>query len=507
MERDEYERLCTECDRLLREEGAADVAVMSTSWLHVLNEHPANTMRYLHVQAGLAGAVLRFAAAALVRIFCSAAGRGRASPLAPDARANVLVFSHLVNAGHLKQESDFYFGLLPQQLAASGKRTLVVMLNHTRAAAPEVAGGPTGRPLQRLVLGTLLAPGEEVAIARDQWRAFRKLRRARVAVRPATRARAALDALGGNTATNIRFHRQSLALARRFAPDTVIATFEGHAWERLAFHAARQVNPRVRCIGYQHAVVFPMQHGIRRSLGPRFDPDLVVFAGEPGRDWFRERSDFRPRTSVVGTPRHDPEVHDIVGKLAVARANPSCLLVPDGTVGECLVMFRFGVECAHRMPQVRFVIRLHPVASLAALRRLEPALEKLPVNLQVSAQPIEADFRANAWAIYRGSGAGVRAAMVGLRPLYLDDPRLGMRIDPLTSLTEWRRDVRSAADVESNILGDLGQASVQIESDYAVASGYLRSYFREYDLPRFEEAVLRAEDESLAAPLACARRG
>jgi hypothetical protein len=502
MQRQEYEQLCAECDCILREEGASDLAVMSTSWLHVLNEHPANTMKYEAAPSVLAIALLRFASTTLGRIFLAVVRHRRRVPLASEARSRVLVFSHLVNLGHLKLASDFYFGLLPQQLAASGKPTVVAMLNHTGAAVRDVAPDPAVPAQQRVVLDLLLAPREEAAIARDQWRAFRKLRRPRAGVRPCTSVRAALDALGGSTAANIRFHRQSLALARRLLPDTVVATYEGHAWERLAFHAARQANPRVRCIGYQHAVVFPLQHGIRRSLGPRLDPDVVVFAGAAGHDWFRERSDFQPRMSVVGTPRHDPEVHDIRGKLGSARAHPSCLLVPDGTVGECLAVFRFGMACAQQMPQIRFVMRLHPVVSLDALRRLEPALGHLPGNLEISAQPIEADFRANAWAIYRGSGAGVRAAMVGLRPLYLDDPQLGMRIDPLSTLGAWRRDVRTAADVESVILGDLSQTPEQVESDYAAARAYLQAYFLEYDLTGFQRVVVEAESQGQTAALA-----
>jgi hypothetical protein len=502
MQRQEYELLCEECDRILSEEGLDDVAVMATSWLHVVNEHPSNTLRYEVAPKVLAAAVMRFAAVAFVRIVWAAVSRRCSGLPAHSSGAEVLVYSHLVNAEHLKEESDFYFGRLPQQLAASGRRTVVAMLRHAAASEAQPLAGSFPGEQRRMVFGRLLSARDEVAIARDQWRAFRKLRCTLADVRASTRARAAVDALGGSTSANLRFYRQSLAVSLQLGPQAVVATYEGHTWERLAFHAARQANPRVRCIGYQHAVVFPLQHGIRRSLGPRLDPDVVVFAGEAGRDWFRERSDFQPRMSVVGTPRHDPEVRDIRGKLGSARRHPSCLLVPDGTVGECLAVFRFGMACAQRMPQIRFVMRLHPVVSLDALRRLEPGLGHLPGNLEISAQLIEADFRANAWAIYRGSGAGVRAAMVGLRPLYLDDPQLGMRIDPLSTLGAWRRDVRTAADVESVILGDLGQTPEQVESDYTAARTYLQAYFRQYDLTGFQRVVAEAEGQGQTTALA-----
>jgi hypothetical protein len=489
----EYERLCVECDRILLREGTSDLAVMATSWLHVVNEHPTNTRKYTGAYPGVFLTLVKFVAAKLVNIARAAARRNRngVPEHRSEGRAEVLIFSHLINVGHLKQEDDFYFGRLPQYLVSASISTQTAMLNHLGSAASEFLVNSPTNAIRRVMLGAVTAPREEFAIARDQWRASLTLWRALANTRFKTRFGAALDALGGATASNIRFYRQALWLMKRLSPDRVVATFEGHAWERLAFFAARQVNPRVRCIGYQHAVIFPLQHGIRRSLGQQFDPDVVVFAGKPGRDWFRDNANFRPTTSVVGTPRHDSVFYDVRDKIAASRLRPSCLLLPDGTIEECFAILRFGVDCARLMPQVRFVVRLHPIVSLEGLSRIEPKIANLPVNVEISQQTIDADFRDSAWAIYRGSGAGVRAAAVGLRPLYLDDPRLGMRIDPLFGLTSWRRSVTVATDVEAVIREDLAATEEQFYSSYSAAEGYLRSYFAVYDPAGFKDAVLR----------------
>lgn len=47
----------------------------------------------------------------------------------------------------------------------------------------------------------------------------------------------------------------------------------------MAFHAARAINPEVQCIGYQHTVLFPRTHALKRPLGASFDPDAILTIG------------------------------------------------------------------------------------------------------------------------------------------------------------------------------------------------------------------------------------
>ncbi len=82
------------------------------------------------------------------------------------------------------------------------------------------------------------------------------------------------------TLAHVRIQHQVGALCRWFRPRALLVTYEGHAWERQAFAAARGVDPDIRCVGYQHTILFPRQHAIRRSLGWPFDPDVILTAGD-----------------------------------------------------------------------------------------------------------------------------------------------------------------------------------------------------------------------------------
>ena len=98
---------------------------------------------------------------------------------------------------------------------------------------------------------------------------------------------------------------------------------------------------------------------------------------------------------------------------------------------------------------------------------LDPTLVSLPPNFSISSQSIDCDFADCLWAIYRGSGSAIRAAMSGLRPIYFNDTSLGLSIDALYMLHTWRREI-SAVDTLSTIFNtDLCPSSDSFCSEYA----------------------------------------
>ncbi len=64
----------------------------------------------------------------------------------------------------------------------------------------------------------------------------------------------------------------------------MITTYEGHAWEKVAFGAAKQSVQSIRCFGYQHSAVFEHQHAIKRPLNEKYNPDVVLTSGTISKD-------------------------------------------------------------------------------------------------------------------------------------------------------------------------------------------------------------------------------
>lgn len=463
---------------------------MATPWLHVLNEHPSNLAQYER-RKSLLGAIGKFLAWLGLRLMRVATRRWKwlsTHPLPP--RCDVLVFSHILSRAQAASPKDFYFGSLPAALEYDGKSAAVVMLNHSSVSVRELCAlSPAGGPLRIFLAGHAGLLGE-LRIA------FAQVRESiRLAVHGSTRGsksiarRAAAEVLGGSTADNLALHEAVKRLVMKVRPAAVLVTYEGHAWERLVFDAARAIDPDVRCVGYHHAVLFPRQHAVSRSLSSRYDPNLVLFAGEVARQRFARRSSIDAPLEIVGTGRNDPPISQLETKLKACSATSSCLVLPDAFLSECGLLIRFALKCASLLPDVRFVIRLHPLTSPSDLLEADGSLRSLPRNVTFSDRSIDADFADCRWALYRGSGAGVRAAAVGLRPFYLRVADETMSMDPLFEMQPWRKIICSPDEFAGAVQDDLGARPGSLEAEFSSAREYLESYFVPMDAGKFARLV------------------
>lgn len=486
MNEADFDGLCRECDTLLAEYEASPIARTSIPWLHVLNEHPSNISKYIAVGCSFFFASLEFFARVILQRLPFGLLGLRASwyatrPVPPQV--DVLFVSHLLSQNHAASLGDFYFGNLPESVECLGLKTVVLLKDHSGMSVRDSVSSINKSQAPRVVFERGIGPQGEVKIALQQFKQALKLRFGRKSlVAASTRSMAAVHALSSATAETLRFYYQIYHFVKATGAATIVVTYEGHAWERIAFAAARLANPSVRCIGYHHAIFFPRQHAICRSLGSLFDPDLVAFAGEVSRDLFAARSTISAKLEVVGTHRTDAHVGDLAVKLA--RSENQCLVVPDGVRSECLLLLSFAIECAKKLPNVNFVVRMHPLMSFQAVQSAL-AVPLLPPNLMVSTCAIEEDFDRCRWVLYRGSGAGVRAATVGLRPFYLMPSHDSLPIDPLRALSRWRVIVSTPEDLALKISADVSAPIEKLKEEFGDVHDYLLAYFRPINRCRF----------------------
>jgi hypothetical protein len=261
-------------------------------------------------------------------------------------------------------------------------------------------------------------------------------------------------------------------LCAQLKPRLVVVTWEGHAWERLAFHAARSVHPAVRCIGYQHTIMFPRSHALRRSIAPLYDPDALLAVGDINRDILKASPDLSD-TPVITYGSHR---RSAAPRERSPDAGMRCLVIPEGLELECLTLFNFVLEAAARREDVEFVLRMHPGLSFAALARRHPQFRALPKNVHVSAEAdIAADFARCDWALYRGSSAAVHAVLAGVRPIYLE--REGeLTIDPLFAVRGWRRHVGNPAAFDTVIDSDRAAAGEDRRTEWESARAFCDRY-------------------------------
>lgn len=453
---------------------------MSIPWLHVIREHPSFLKEYeelfsfsntcIHALKTI-GKKARNKASWLRqfwRALCSNGEPWKASqPL--SGSIDVLFISHLINDADVGKASDFYFGNLPDLIQAEGHRVLVALIDHT--AKPDTSRallwGKNTSP--RLILSGNLDIHGELFL-------YRKLRKtsSRLAIHSRRNEssflkrvfeRASLEAMSAGARSSLRLSEQVKRLVASVNPKMLVVTYEGHAWERMAFSAAREADAGVMCVGYLHAAIFRLQHSALRKLGKTFDPDLILTAGAvskkqiennpamhgiPVRILGSNRA-FKLPTTSEDTTRD--EVGDTGQVEPLFTERNVCLVLPEGILSECLILAEFCLSCAELLPEMRFIFRLHPLISPDTLRRVVPRLRKPPANVEISQTSLEDDIKRATCALYRGSTAIVKVVCSGVQPVYLAKDG-EMTIDPLYEMANLRVTFRSPEGFKSIIRGE-----------------------------------------------------
>jgi hypothetical protein len=465
LNEEQYRKVCEACDRVLLSSGTT-LERIAVPWLHVLREHPFFLKDYQSLF------VVSSVLSAAVQLFVRK-GRNYASWLRQMWRAlrsdgapwrssqvlsgpvDVLFISHLLNDADAGNPADFYFGNLPEALKEEGRRVVVALIDHSANLDSSRALRWHGGGVARVVFSETLDLQSELSLYRrlnrESFQLKNSAKRESVALLKKVFSRASLEALSGGARTALRLSEQVDRLVTAINPKMIVVTYEGHAWERAIFSAARRASSGLRCFGYQHAAIFRLQHGALRKLGHPWDPDLILTAGSVSKGQIENSMKAQGiPVRILGSSRARPNLRESEITDPDAGACDACLVLPEGIISECLLLFEFSLKCAGLMPAMRFIWRLHPLVSRESLIEANPRLCVLPANVEFSQLPLEDDLKRTRHALYRGSTAIVRAACAGLQPVYLMQAG-EMTIDPLYELDAVRAKVAEPIEFQATI--------------------------------------------------------
>lgn len=496
LNEEQYRELCEACDRVLL---APDSTIerVCIPWLHVVREHPVLLANYADIfePAKRIKAIARQCLQLLLYKAAWLRQLGRAlrsdgqlwfGPQELPEKIDMLFVSHLLNASHAGQSDDFYFGDLPNELAQQGYSVVIALINYSEQPGAILADKWKENAVHRVVFSGSLGVSEEVnLIRRLKKESFRLSKLAKKETDSLFRkviVRASKEALSNGSLTTLRMGKQIGALVAKLKPETIVVTHEGHAWERVAFSAARSAVPKVQCIGYQHAALFRLQHAIRRNLASRYNPDQILTAGIAAKAQLeRVPSPEGIAISVLGSNRSFKGACASIHEHARRSDNPVCLVLPEGIASECNLLFEFSLACAQLLPEIQFIWRLHPIVSFESLTAQNSKLRNLPRNIVLSQATLEEDVARSRWALYRGTTAIISAVMAGVRPIYLQLPG-EMTIDPLYELEMWRNKIVSASDFKQATHTDVDDYVGSLESALLQAQVYCESCYLPSDV-------------------------
>jgi hypothetical protein len=356
-----------------------------------------------------------------------------------------------------------------------GLQTAVALIDHSRRNWSKRPAWKSG-PVPRILLNRTMGLSAELRIGRKLTGAAKELRsRRRRETEPYIGEfleHAAANAASPGSFAAMRIGEQVNELVRALRPKAIVTTFEGHSWERLAFHAARAAKPDIVCVGYHHAVLFPFADAMRQSLDHGFDPDHILTAGQVSCDWLRTQPSLKGiPVEVLGSVRAPSDI------AKAPRSGSTCLVIPEGLLSESMLLCHLAIEAARLRSNLNFRLRLHPLISRKRLTRIAPDLANLPANVVWSDVALSADLAMCRWALYRGSSAVITATLSGLRPFYFSASHSEVSIDPLAALAGWREIISSAEELSHTLDTDLAMSDTDRQSGHDQASNYCRKYF------------------------------
>lgn len=475
MNEHQYRQICAACDAFLDAPGSS-FARVAIPWLHVIREHPSFLKNYEELFEGaptrrkIASRVLRSFRARLgwVRQMWRA---GLSTGLAWDGPqefsqpVDVLFISHLLGSADAENSTDFYFGNLPTDIQARHRTVLVALIDHSGVGGSLNLMRQGDKMHPRIVFSNTLGLGAEWSLLsrlRAEAKHFAKLAR----VEQSTflkkgLALASAESISGSARATLRMSMQIGRLVKQVKPRVLVLTYEGHAWERVTFAAAREAHPGIQCVGYQHAAIFRLQHAALRRLGSRFDPDRILSSGLVSKLQMESRNTLADiPVSVLGSTRSRAMEKARGSRTDASRSRteaslpgPSvCLVIPEGIISECVILFNFSLDCARMLSDTQFIWRLHPSVNFNDLAISFPQFQSLPTNVRFSTGSLAMDLTVTDFALYRGSTAVVNAVCEGVRPIYLEQAG-EMIIDPLYELEAFRPKVLNVSDF-GKVMGD-----------------------------------------------------
>lgn len=428
MTEEQYNSLCEACDRLLLAPDSSK-EVIATPWLHIIRPHPIFFENYKEIFEPEKGKNLKrfvrniFSALRHLSKACISGGKLWSCVRELPQKSDLLIVSHLLNSDFPNQESDFYYGNVAEKLQEHGFSVTVALINYTEKAPFNLARSWRKAKVPRLIFAPVLSFSAELAIYR---RAFvETFRLIGVAIKQKDSlnrrviTRASLEVASGGAVAALRLGEQITALVERLQPSTIMVTYEGHSWERVAFAAARAVSSKIRCIGYQHATLFKLQHAVQRSLADKYNPDVILTSGFVAQARLKKKLQLRTvKIDVLGSNRSFVR-NSAKGWQSPIDENYTCLVLPEGNLSECNLLFSFALQSAKRMPHINFIWRLHPSVNYKALTQQSPVFLELPPNVILSNSSLSEDITLSRLALYRGSTSIVQAVVSGVQPVYL----------------------------------------------------------------------------------------
>jgi hypothetical protein len=489
--------LCNLCHKVLSEKKISKERI-AIPWFHIIRAHPIVIKRYqnlfnkekynffllIYFKRLFEFTAYLFYNYILSTFFLKQGKKFEAKNI------DLIIISHLLDPSHLNNKEDFYFGKLSQDLKYRGNEIYKLYLQHFKSSIRN--SNELNKVEETFIFSKSLRFLEEFKIWKsiliESYLLYKVSFKKSDVFEKNFFKQATLEALSIHTQNVLRMGVEVNYIVKIFKAKALITPYEGHSFERILFSSAREANPAIKCLAYQHTGIFKHSNAIFRTYSDKYNPDFILTTGTLSRDLLKSRVNFKNiPILVLGSNRGKM---DIINTSNSAINRITCLVLPEGFISECVYLFRLSLECALKMPNISFIWRVHPSIKMIDLINLVDDFSNLPQNIILSDNSLESDISDSQIVLYRGTSAIFKAISNGLTPVYLNIFN-EISIDPLWDLSFGKITVSNAKefiDYLKNI--DIFKLSVSKNNLISKFETYCMNSFSEFDTKVFDKIFL-----------------
>ena len=344
---------------------------------------------------------------------------------APMNQVKRLFISHFTPA-QIKSETDFFFGFNTFQESSA-----TFFLNHTRIYSFQINTLLKNRKDRKSIINTKsLSINRILMLQLKQFKTTLQLlwyaifspnlsnyeRRLLIRGCYFQHARASIS--------NQVLTERLKTIFRNCKPIEIVITLEGHAYELGIINLCKKISPRTRILAYQHAPLVPHQFDFFRNASQLDSEDVILTIGKASASFIESRLPHLD-VKVIGSPKF------LMPKVVEKRnSNLTVLGAPEGTMKTSLKFVKLFNELSLQMPEIDFVLRIHPDANRKTLRAIKKLIV-LSKNLRISTKSLSDDLTESNVVVFRSSLVGIESLSRSALPLHYDSEENG-GLNPLT---------------------------------------------------------------------------
>lgn len=314
---------------------------------------------------------------------------------------DVIFISHLNNKKRLEEDFDEYFGDIINELAKE-KKILLLLIPHCDFSTQEINRFILKKRkydisiFNKKLVSLKLKIKSLLGILRERER-FLKLAKNNYGINKKLLLMTGNYFLSPGNILYLMSYLQLEQILKNVKAKNLITTYEGLAWESLFFSAAHQSEQNIKCIGFQHTLLFKYQHSITRTVNAIYDPDVILCAGELTAKALKKKiNNNKLSIKVLGSP-----LKEKINLQIKYKKKNIVLFLPSGDPEESIYMTNFALNFAKTSHDISVIIRYHPIM----LNKLNNYFKEKLSNISISSSSLEDDCKLAKWAIYSSSTA------------------------------------------------------------------------------------------------------